>query len=491
MVKLRGLNSSAIQTELAERRLRHFVRYAWPLIEPSTPYVSGWHIDAICEYLEAVSVGQILNLLITVPPRHGKSGVISVMWPAWVWINKPAHRWLYTSYADKLALRDSVRCRRILESNWYRARWGRSFKLTSDQNVKNNFENDKTGVRLTTSVGGGATGEGGDTIVVDDPHNLKKIHSEVDRASVIQWWDEVMSTRLNDPNKSSQIIVMQRAHEGDLAGHVLKQGGYEHLNLPAGDKSEKTTKVFLPISKTTKTRQPGELLWPERFNQQAINRLRVKLGSYAAAAQLDQEPAPIGGGLIKREWWKYYRTLPKCSMFIQSWDTAFKKGQENDFSVGGTFGFTGGDIYILDLWRGKVEFPELKRQCVNTYDRFNGSDTGPVDENGMRQSVNIHAVVVEDKASGQSLIQSLQRDTHLPVLPFKVDSDKVARVNAASPTIEAGRVHLPHRARWLEEFLLEHDHFPNGEHDDQVDMVTQAILWFASKAVRRPRVMVL
>ena len=188
-----------IDQEQATRSLREFVRQAWPIIEPSTPFVPGWHIDAIIEHLEAITLGHIRNLLINVPPRHMKSLLVSVFWPAWEWIRWPERRLLYSSYAAQLSIRDSVKCRRLIESPWYQERWGDRFALTGDQNTKGRFENDRSGYRLSTSVGGAATGEGGDRIVCDDPHNVQEAESDSVRKGTLDWWDVVMSTRVNDP----------------------------------------------------------------------------------------------------------------------------------------------------------------------------------------------------------------------------------------------------------------------------------------------------
>ena len=188
-----------IDAELAARQLREFVSQAWPIVEPSTPFTPGWHIDAIVEHLEAVTNGNIRNLLINVPPRHMKSLLVSVFWPAWEWIRWPERRWLYSSYAAQLSIRDSVKCRRLIESPWYQQRWRDHFALTSDQNAKARFDNNRSGYRLSTSVGGAATGEGGDRIVCDDPHNVQEAESDAVRKSTTDWFDIVMSTRLNDP----------------------------------------------------------------------------------------------------------------------------------------------------------------------------------------------------------------------------------------------------------------------------------------------------
>jgi hypothetical protein len=222
-----------IDREMATRSLGEFVRQAWPIVEPSTPFVPGFHIDAIVEHLEAVTRGQIRNLLINVPPRHMKSLLVSVFWPAWEWIRWPERRWLFSSYAASLSIRDSLKCRRLIESPWYQARWGDRFALTSDQNTKTRFDNSRSGYRIATSVGGTATGEGGDRIVCDDPHNVGEVASDSVRKGALEWWDVVMSTRVNDPKTSAMVIVMQRCHQRDLSGHLLEKGNFEHLCLPA------------------------------------------------------------------------------------------------------------------------------------------------------------------------------------------------------------------------------------------------------------------
>src|SRR5262245_24549058 len=222
-----------IDREFASRSLCEFVRQAWIVVEPATPFVTGWHIDAVIEHLEAVSKGQIRSLLINIPPRHMKSLLVSVFWPAWEWIRWPERRWLYSSYAATLSIRDSVKCRRLIESPWYQQNWGNVFALTSDQNTKGRFDNDRSGYRLSTSVGGAATGEGGDRIVCDDPHNVQEAESDSIRKATLDWWDVVMSTRVNDPKTSAKVVVMQRCHQQDLAGHLIEQGGWEHLVLPA------------------------------------------------------------------------------------------------------------------------------------------------------------------------------------------------------------------------------------------------------------------
>jgi hypothetical protein len=239
-----------------------------------------------------------------------KSLLVSVLWPAWEWINWPERRWLYSSYGAQLSIRDSIKCRRLVESPWYRQRWADRFSLTSDQNTKGRFDNNRSGYRLSTSVNGAATGEGGDRIVCDDPHNVQEAESDAVRKATLDWWDVVMSTRVNDPRTSAKVVVMQRCHQQDLAGHLTEQGGWEHLVLPAEYEGPTRTTT---IGFADPRQEHGELLWPERFGPKEIEELKVSLGSYAAAGQLQQRPSPSGGGLFKRHWFRYWQ-LPGANL---------------------------------------------------------------------------------------------------------------------------------------------------------------------------------
>jgi predicted phage terminase large subunit-like protein len=479
-----------IDTELAGRQLREFVRLAWMVVEPSTPFVSGWHIDAIVDHLEAVSSGHIRNLLINVPPRHMKSLLVSVFWPAWEWIRWPERRWLYSSYGAQLSIRDSVKCRRLIESPWYQQRWGDRFALTSDQNTKGRFDNNRSGYRLSTSVGGAVTGEGGDRIVCDDPHNVQEAESDAVRKGTIDWFDIVMSTRTNDPKTAAKVVVMQRCHQQDLSGHLLEQGGWEHLCLPAEyEGSSRTTS----IGWSDPRKEQRELLWPERFGPQEIEALKRSLGSYGTAGQLQQRPSPAGGGLFKRHWFRYFQprgaNLPpvlvrmpdgsqtsitaieaptRVDEMVQSWDCAFKDLQTSDFVVGQAWARVRGMFLLADQTRARMD-------CPATIKAVRGlSEKWPM----------AVAKLVEDKANGSAVIQMLGRD--LPgLLPVNPEGGKITRAAAVSPLIEAGHIYLPHPqwAPWVDAFIEECAAFPNGAHDDQVDAMTQVFLrWHAITA---------
>lgn len=462
----------SVPIELAERRLRHFVRQAWGVIEPFSPFKPNWHLDAISDHLEAVEAGEIRNLLVTMPPRMGKSLTISVFYPAWRWINQPGMRFLYASYSQDLATLHSVATRRVVASEWYQARWADRFQLADDANLKTRFENDQRGARFSTSVGGMVTGIGGDRIVVDDAHNVKEAESQTIREETIRWWDQAMSTRFNDPKTGARIVVMQRVHEGDLAGHLIEQGGYVHLNLPMEYEPEAV--FYTGFGKPDPRREPGELLAPERIGPEEIADLKVRLGSRAYAGQFQQRPAPAEGEILKREWWQFWTELPEMEWIVQAWDTAFKTGRENDYSACLTVGYSGGRFHVLDRWKDRVAFPELERAVRAQQAKWMPDE-----------------ILVEDAASGQSLIQQLQHEydpsgmvrsgSILPIVPVKPDRDKLARVHAISPYVEGGRVFLPQAASWRDDLIDECGVFPAGLHDDQVDALTMAIMRLAMR----------
>jgi len=450
-----------LDRELATRHLSEFIRQAWRIVEPGTTFVPGWHLDAICEHLEAISRGEIRNLLITIPPRHMKSLAVSVFWPCWEWIRWPQRRWLYAAYAESLSIRDSVRCRRLIQSPWYQSCFGDRFKLTDDQNEKHRFENDHSGCRIASSVGGAITGEGGDRIVCDDPHNVQEAESELIRKNTCDWWDRVMSTRLNDPKTGAKVMIMQRVHEADLAGHVLEQGGYEHLCLPAEYEDEAPRTSAIGWSDPRK--KPGELLWPEKVGSVELEDLKLRLGSYAAAAQLQQRPSPATGGIFQRHWWKCMVRWPElrdCDEMIQSWDLAFKGSANSSYVVGQVWGRWGADMALLDQVRARLTFPETLDAFRQLTARWPQAD----------------AKLVEDKANGPALIATLQRE--IPgIVAIRPDGTKEARAHAVSFLLEAGNVYVPDKslAPWIEEFIEECAVFPKGAHDDQVDACTQAL----------------
>jgi len=464
-----------LSAELGRRSLSRFVREAWPSMEPAATFVPGWHIDAICEHLEAVTRGEIRLLLINVPPRHGKSLTVSVAWPAWAWIARPELRWLFASYGQHLATRDSDRMRRLVSSPWYRERWGDCYQLRETPNQVIRFENDRGGVRLATSVGGAATGEGGDIIVIDDPHKADNVQSPTQRQQVIDWYDGVMSTRLSDPRGGAIVVIGQRLHESDLFGHLIARGDAEHLCLPA--EYEPAHPHLWPGDPRT---EPGQLLWGAHHDRASVERQKRSLGSYNAAGQLQQLPAPLRGGIFNREWWKYYDPVegyPEFDRVLQSWDLSFTDGPTSDYVVGQVWGIKGPDKYLLRQYRERATFVETIR-AIEEMERLVTTQFP-----GRRG----HGILIEKAANGPAVISHLKRK--IPsILAIVPKGDKVTRAHAASTHVEAGNVYLPgaansnntgyDRARteqWVQTFVDEAASFPKAAHDDQVDALTQAL----------------
>jgi len=469
---MKDKNNYQKDKEKAEDSLKEYSRQAWYIVEPVTEFQDNWHIDAICEHLEAVSKGEIRKLLINVPPRHMKSLLTSVFWMTWTWIKKPALRWVFVSYDGALSVRDSRKSRNIIKSKWYQERWEDKFKLAGDQNLKTRFENDKTGHRIASSVSGGSTGKGGDIIVADDPHNVKEARSDNKRETVLTWWDEVMSSRLNDPKNSARVIIMQRIHEHDLSGHVLEQGGYEHLCLPA--EYEPSRKSITCIGWEDPRAKQGELLWPDRFGPKEIEDKKKELGSFGYAGQMQQSPQPAGGGMIKQSYFKYYseRTSSyilydgndkkiihkkKCKMF-QTIDTALKDKETNCYTAIGTWILTpDNELLLYNVFRERLQVPDQWPEIKKQRQRYN----------------RLLFQAVEDKASGTGIIQAARKEGK-PLKKLKADTDKVSRAFDISLMYENGMVYHLSNATWLTDYENEMTKFPKGEFDDQVDMASYA-----------------
>ena len=408
----------------------------------------------MCEHLEAIALGKIQRLLINIPPGFMKSASVCVFFPAWDWAEvNHSRRFIFSSYQAGLAIRDSVKCRRIIQSDWYKERYP-YIELTGDVNLKTRFENTHTGFRLSTSPGGLGTGERADIIATDDPHKVGEAESDVVRKGTLDWWSEEMSTRGSDRH-AKFIIIMQRVHHEDLSAWAIN-AGYEHLCLPGEYDPERKCQTSVGWSDPRTT--PNQPLWEERFPREELQQLKTTLGAYAYAAQVQQLPTPREGGILKEQYWQYYLTPPPCYYSVWSWDTAFKTGNQNDYSAGLLMGIWNNSYYVLDLFCDRLEYPDLRRRIISLFDRDRPN-----------------AVLVEDKASGMSLIQELKRSTRLPIIPQKVDRDKIARINAIAPTIEAGQVYLPHTAPWLADFLIETSQFPMSSHDDRIDAFSQAV----------------
>ncbi len=430
----------------------------------------NWHIDCLSEYLEAVFLGQIQRLIINEPPRYMKSTQTTVCFPAWAWIRRPERRFIAASYAGSLSLKHSMDRRTLIESAWYQRGWGDRFMLRSDQNTKSDFQNDKRGVMLATSVGGASTGRGGDILIVDDPHDPRRAASALERETAISWFDKTFERRLDDKQSGAIVVVMQRLHQEDLTGHLLEKqpGVWTHLKLAAEVK--KKTIIVFPMSKREVVRDPGSVMWPERESQKQLDAAKLSMqGDYEA--QMNQDPVTSAGGFFPRSWWNRYEALPvgyKRKLLIV--DCAEVPGVTNDYSVWAVVLEMQNGFYWKKVIRDKVGFPDLQQKTEDLYDEE-------------RPDV----VIIENKSAGVQLIQSLQASTTIPIEAFNPGRDsKVIRASAAQPTVKSKLCWLPKSADWVEVFLSEHEKFPNDAHDDQVDTTSMVVIWVRENSGGEP-----
>lgn len=472
--------------------LSAFIRAAWPIVEPAQPYVHGWHIDCISEHLQAIDDGEIRNLIINIPPRHMKSLSVAVFWPVWTWTHSPSTRWLFASYAESLSIRDSLKCRRLIQSKWYQERWGGVYRLAGDQNVKGRFDNDKMGYRLASSVGGSITGEGGDRLIADDPHNVKEAESDAMREGVILWWDEVMSTRLNNPLTGARVVVMQRVHEDDLTGHLLERGGYHHLCLPV----EYEKRFIVEVSQRPEHQQSqphddcaiakdpradeGELLWPDRMPREALDELKLDLGPYGSAGQLQQRPVPRAGAVFRSEWFQPLpsgfdtldaddKTPRQRLRTVMFWDLAWSELESADYTAALTMGVNAdkSQFYILDVWRQRIDKQRLDEELAAHILRLRPSLVG-VEEGAFKQAAtrdlirNVNAILARERMA-------------VGVLAIKADRDKVTRAQLPAGRAKGMQLFADRMARWWHDFEIEALGFPRQKHDDQVDALSGAM----------------
>ena len=470
----------------ASASMYEFVQQSWHVVEPGVPFVPSWHIEEICEHLEAITAGQLRKLLINIPPRHSKSTIVSVMWPMWEWITDPSHKYLCASYSGNLSIRDNLKARRLIQSPWYQERWGHLIKLSGDQNAKQRFENDRTGYRLATSVGGTATGEGGSRLILDDPHSAQEAQSDTIRTSAIEWFDVVWSTRLNDPKKDAMVTIMQRLHERDISGHILEDiGGWEHLMIPA-EWDGVRRKTVLGTYDPRKVK--GELICPERFGPKEVTELKQLLGVYGTAGQLQQDPTPTTGGSLKTseiQLWPADKALPQFEYVLQSYDCAFTEKTTGDPTACTVWAvFTHGgqrNVLLIDAWDEHLSYPDLRARAIKDW----GTEYGATSvKDGIRRARKPDRILVEAKASGQSLLQDL-RQARVPAVGYNPgNADKISRAHQVAPMLELGLVWVPESGKnrgqpvsWAQAFMKQLAKFPVAAHDDYVDCTTQTLIF--------------
>jgi len=472
-----------------ERSLEQFTKMAWDIIEPGTPLSWNWHLSTVCGYLEAFHRGDIeKRLIINIPPGSLKSILVSVMFPSWQWISSPEERYLTMTNEQGLAIRDALRMKQFITSDWFQSKW--PVALRADQNEKTLFANEKNGFRQSQGITGATTGKRGSCLILDDVLDSKQAFSDVIRQSVNDTYDQTLSTRLNNPNTSGILLIMQRLHEGDLTGHLLKKSKTKWTNLsipmefenaPQFDAGKDIGRPELNDPRTEK----GELLFPVRFSRSVVEGLKEDLGEYGSCGQMQQRPVPSGGGIIKSYWWRMWpddKKPPVCDHVFLSYDTAFSERDMKNAAFSamtrwGVFWHEQRERYCLiclGCWHGRVGYDELRRQAKE-WDKEYEPDTH----------------LIEKKATGISLIQDLKR-----AVPTKIRSyspgrgeDKISRAHSVSPMFESGLIYIPNKA-WAmkqqdfgEDGLIDYvAKFPSGEPPsaDYTDSTTQACIYLRS-----------
>jgi predicted phage terminase large subunit-like protein len=480
-----------IEASLLSERFADFAKAAWPVLEPQTKLRWGWALDAICDHLEAVTAGHITRLLMNVPPGCMKSLLTGVLWPAWEWTRPGLRgmRYLGTAHRQDLAIRDNLKCRRLIQSAWYRARWP-ELVLTGDQNAKTKFENSDTGFREAMAFTG-MTGSRGDRVLLDDPLSVDQANSETELKSAELTFTEALPTRVNN-DSSAIVVIMQRVAERDTSGIILEKNlGYVHLMLPM--EFEPKRRCVTSIGFTDPRKKDGELLFPERFSAATVATLKTTLGEYATAGQLQQSPVPRGGGMFKSEHlklWPVKDPLPDFIYVLQSYDTAFTEKTSSDPTACTVWGVATRNgkpcVLLLDAWDKRLNYPALrKRVLVDWGAKYGGRPKDPTSHPRRAD-----AVLVEEKGSGISLIQDL-RAANIPAQHYNPGrADKYARAEASMPAYEMGSFYVLESTKepgqpvtWARPFVSQLHKFGPGvaAHDDYVDTFTQSVLFLRDR----------
>ncbi len=519
---------------LLEGSLIEFFKAAWPTMDPA-PYQHGWHLEAIAEHLEAVSYGKIRKLCINICPRHAKTLMCSVAWNAWAWCKEPderytligpASKYMCLSYGDDLAMDNAILTRRLIESEWYRDRWGQRVNVTPDQANKHKFDTTFGGTRISGSFKSTVTGRGAGIRIYDDPHKMDEVESETIRQHVLRLYDTTLKSRITDPKTSAEVLVAQRGHMNDLSPHFLKDPEVVHLNLPAEFDSARKCVTMLGWEDPRKT--DGELLWPDRWGQKEL--APYKSNAFEWAAQWQQMPRVRGGEIFKDDWWQGYEVPAdghwdfEPAFALASLDTAFKEKEENDYSALTVWWVYDHPttkqrrIVLVDGWKKRLPLngKTVQRRAdedERAYLRRASRDWGLVEWVHFTCSKRrVDRLLIEDSARGYDVNRELQRlfsEASWGTLLLPARGEKWIRAHAVVDLFTNEMIYAPgqwictqhgkvkcdcqpetftwHWRDWAEEIINDICSYPRGEHDDLVDSMTQAFrhLRESGLAVRR------
>lgn len=462
----------AAYSMLCKKNFNFFFREFFNIVNPSVDLLVNWHIDLICHYLQSVADGEIKRLIVNIPPRSLKSTIISICWTAWILGRDPSKKIICASYSQQLSSKLSLDTRHLVQSSLFQRVFAGS-SILRGQNCKNKFMLSKRGFRFATSVGGVTTGEGGDILILDDPHNALDVNSSKKRQKSIDWFQQSFMSRLDNRKKGIVIIVMQRLHNHDLTGFLLdsQPNEWEVLKIPMMAQDD----ISYEFNGLKYFFQKGEILHGNRDSNVEVEKLQKDLGTYGFSAQYLQDPISLKSGMIKEEWIKYIDIAKSNIEFedvVQSWDMAIKSGDNNSYTVCTTWGRYSGNFYLMHVYRNKIEYPEMKRKILELSRKWRPS-----------------RILMEDKASGQALLQDLKLEGKIiPLVPIQVHKDKFTRFASVTPLFEYGRVIVDSESSWRKEYVQELLTFPNSRNDDQVDSTSQYLNYVFAKSQFRPRI---
>ena len=449
------INEQHLVDEILRRDFISFLHRCVQTLDPGEQYLDNWHLHAIAYRLEQVRAGEVTRLIVNMPPRHLKSITVSVALPAFLLGHNPRRRIFCISYGMDLAEKHAADFRSIVQSDWYRRAFPQMrIKRVAGSDVFTTLG----GYRRTTSIGAALTGMGGDLFIIDDPQKPIDVLTETSRNATNHWFSHTLLSRLDNKATGAIIMVTQRLHLNDFTGYLTENSSdWTVLSLPAIAEVDEE----IPIGNGNfHRRRAGEALHPGREPIEALEKHRRESIPEYFAAQYQQTPVPPGGAMIKKEWFRYYDRLPERTYkakVIQSWDTAAKAGVQNDYSVCTTWLLVDGHYYLMDLIRGRFEYPQLRGTAIAQAQRHKP-----------------HVILIEDTSSGTALAQELRKAGH-PVVPVKVAQDKVGRLFVQQEKFATGRVLFPKGASFLPELETELLSFPQGKTDDQVDSISQAL----------------
>jgi predicted phage terminase large subunit-like protein len=439
--------------------LMSFIERSFYELNPQTPFLTAPYIELMASKLEACRRRKSKRLIINLPPRQLKSHSASIAFVAWLLGHDPTKHVICASYGQDLADKLARDCRNVMNATWY----GELFQTRlSERKAVNDFTTTAQGTRMATSVGGVLTGRGADIIIIDDPLKPDEALSETKRRAVNDWYDNTLLSRLNDKAQGIIIMIMQRLHQDDLVGHVLGQEHWDIIRFPAIAEEDERYLIESVLGNFEFRRAEGEALHPEREPLATLARMRESMGEYNFASQYQQSPIAKGGAIVKTSWIQYYdeANLPEFYSLYQSWDTANKASELSDYSVCTTWGYHDNKFYLLDVFRKRLNYPELRRAVIDQAKCFG-----------------VFNILIEDRASGTQLIQDLETQGLMGVIAYgpPAGTDKLMRLHAQTALFENGNVLLPRQKPWLHDYINEITGFPGTKFDDQVDSTTQAL----------------